>query len=94
LYADRWLEDEQLLIRPLLREYKNMNMAVGWMLKFTFYFMENSWTIAFRQMKFCTLKDHEHNKFYLNHYFLWQSFSIWQYFKIMRLCSKKRRTTV
>jgi hypothetical protein len=27
LYADRWLEDEQLLIRPLLREYKNMNMA-------------------------------------------------------------------
>jgi hypothetical protein len=29
LYADRSLEDEQLLVRPLLRESKTMNMAVG-----------------------------------------------------------------
>jgi hypothetical protein len=39
LYANKSLEDEQLLIRPLLRESKNMNMAGGWMLKFTFYFI-------------------------------------------------------
>jgi hypothetical protein len=36
LYADRSLEDEQLLIRPLLKESKNINMAGGWNLKFTF----------------------------------------------------------
>jgi hypothetical protein len=27
LYSDRPSEDEQLLVRPLLRESKNMNMA-------------------------------------------------------------------
>jgi hypothetical protein len=31
--------NEQILIRPLSRESKNMNMAGGWKLKFTFYFM-------------------------------------------------------
>jgi hypothetical protein len=51
---------------------------------------ENSWTIALRQMKFCTLKDHGHTyKFYLNHYFLWWSFWMWQYLKILRLCCGK-----
>jgi hypothetical protein len=39
LYADRSSEDEQLSITPLVRESKNTNMAGGWMLKFTFYFM-------------------------------------------------------
>jgi hypothetical protein len=29
LHSDRYLENEQLLIRPLLRETKNMNMADG-----------------------------------------------------------------
>jgi hypothetical protein len=37
-----FLEDEQLLIRPLLRECGNMNMAGGRKLKFTFYFMEST----------------------------------------------------
>jgi hypothetical protein len=40
LYADRSLEDGQLLIRPLLRQSKNMNMAGSW--TFTFYFMERT----------------------------------------------------
>jgi hypothetical protein len=42
LYADRYSEDKQLLIRPLLREAKNTNMAGGCNLKFTFYFMETT----------------------------------------------------
>jgi hypothetical protein len=42
LYADRSLEDEQLLMRPLLRESKNMNMVGSLKLKFTFYFMERT----------------------------------------------------
>jgi hypothetical protein len=42
LYADRYLEDEQLLIRSLLRKSKNMNMAGGWKLKCTFDFMERT----------------------------------------------------
>jgi hypothetical protein len=42
LYADRYLEDEQILIRPLWRESKSMNMADGWKLKFTFYIMDRS----------------------------------------------------
>jgi hypothetical protein len=29
LYADRYLEDEQLLIRQILRELKNTNMMGG-----------------------------------------------------------------
>jgi hypothetical protein len=42
LYADRYLEDEQLSIWPLLREFKNVNMVGSWKLKFTLYFMERS----------------------------------------------------
>jgi hypothetical protein len=42
VYADRSLENEQLLMRPLLLESKNTNMAGGWMLKFTSYFMERT----------------------------------------------------
>jgi hypothetical protein len=42
LYADRSLEDVQLLISPLLRESKNMNMAGSSKLEFTFYFMERT----------------------------------------------------
>jgi hypothetical protein len=30
LYADRSLEDEQLLIRPLLQESKNVIRVGGW----------------------------------------------------------------
>jgi hypothetical protein len=42
LYADRFSEVEQLLIRPLLRESKNTNMVGGRNLKFRFCFMERS----------------------------------------------------
>jgi hypothetical protein len=42
LYSDRSSEDEQLLMRPLMRESKNINMASGWMVKFTFYFMNRT----------------------------------------------------
>jgi hypothetical protein len=42
LYSDSYLEDEQLLISPLLRESKNMNMVGGSKLKFTFNFMERT----------------------------------------------------
>jgi hypothetical protein len=42
LYADRYSEDEQLLMRPLLQESKNTNMGGGWKLKLTFYFMDRT----------------------------------------------------
>jgi hypothetical protein len=42
LCSDRSLEDEQLLLRSLLWESKNVNMAGGWKLKLTFYFMERT----------------------------------------------------
>jgi hypothetical protein len=42
LYANRSSEDEQLLIRPILREPKNTSMAGGWKLKLTFYFMKTT----------------------------------------------------
>jgi hypothetical protein len=42
LYADSSLEDEQLLTGTLLRESKSTNIAGGWKLKFTFYFMERT----------------------------------------------------
>jgi hypothetical protein len=51
----------------------------------TLFYGENSWTVALRQMKFCTWKDHWHaHKFYLNHHFLWRNFWIWRYYQIMR----------
>jgi hypothetical protein len=37
------LTDEQLFIRPLLWESKNINVMSGWKLKFTFYFMERTY---------------------------------------------------
>jgi hypothetical protein len=59
------------------------------------FYGENSWTVALSQMEFCRLKDHGHTyKFYLNHHFLWQSFRMWWYFEIMRLCWDKRWTTL
>jgi hypothetical protein len=42
LYAHISLEDEQLLIRPLLRESKNVNITGGWKLTFSFYFMNRT----------------------------------------------------
>jgi hypothetical protein len=42
LNAKRSSKYEQLLIRPLLRKIKNTNMAGGWKLKRTFYFMETT----------------------------------------------------
>jgi hypothetical protein len=42
LYSNRYLEDEQILIRPLLWKSKNMNMVDIWQLKLTFYFMEST----------------------------------------------------
>jgi hypothetical protein len=42
LYTDRSSEDEQLLIRLLLRNTKNTNMAGDWNLKFTFYFLQTT----------------------------------------------------
>jgi hypothetical protein len=39
LYADG---DGQLLVRPLSRETKITNMAGGWKVKYTFYFIERS----------------------------------------------------
>jgi hypothetical protein len=44
LYADRASEDEQLLTRPYSRKTKNANMAGGWNLKLTFWFMETTHT--------------------------------------------------
>jgi hypothetical protein len=40
LFSGRCLEHEKVLIRPLLRESKNTNIAGGWHLKFKFCFME------------------------------------------------------
>jgi hypothetical protein len=40
LFADTSSKDEQFLIRPLLHNTNNTNMAGGWKLKFTFHFME------------------------------------------------------
>jgi hypothetical protein len=42
MYVERSLEDEQLLIRQLLQECKNVNMAGGWKLKFTFCILERT----------------------------------------------------
>jgi hypothetical protein len=42
LYADKSLENRQLLIKPLLWETKDTNIAGGWSLKFTFRFMETT----------------------------------------------------
>jgi hypothetical protein len=39
LISDTYLGDEQLLIRPFLRETKNTNVAGGWNLKLTFCVM-------------------------------------------------------
>jgi hypothetical protein len=42
LCADRYLNDKQLLVRPLLWESKSMYMTGSWKFKFTFYFMERT----------------------------------------------------
>jgi hypothetical protein len=42
LYANKSLEDEQLLIRPPLRESKIMNMEGRSNLNFTLYFVERT----------------------------------------------------
>jgi hypothetical protein len=79
------------------RKPSNINMAGIWKLQFTFYFMlrTRELFVARRPVKFCTLKDHGHTyNFYLNLYFLWQSFLIWRYFKILRLYCDIHRTTM
>jgi hypothetical protein len=42
LYTNRSSEDEQLLIRPLLRESKNTHKSGSWKLKFAFYFIDRT----------------------------------------------------
>jgi hypothetical protein len=55
LHVDRFSEDEQLLITSLLRESKNANVAGGWTLKFTFYFVEKTHEpLHLRHTKLCT----------------------------------------
>jgi hypothetical protein len=87
LYADTSLEDEQLLIRPLLRESKNINMAGGSKLKFTFYFIQRTHKpLHLSQIKFYTLKDNGHTyKFYFNHPFINGTFeySVFWNFEVM-----------
>jgi hypothetical protein len=57
LYADRTSEDEQLLIRPLLRELKKYEHGGRLNVKVNILFYgENSWIVARRQTKICTLK--------------------------------------
>jgi hypothetical protein len=89
--------DEQLFLRSLLRK-KNRKYKHGGRLKFKInilFYRDNSWTVAFRQIKFCTLKDHGRAyMFYLNHYFLWRSFWIWRWFVILRLCWDQLWTTL
>jgi hypothetical protein len=98
LYADRSLEDEQLLIRPLLLESKNMNMACSWMLKFTFYFMDRTreplrldkWSFVHWRI----MDIHVPTSFILIVIFLWRSFWILRYFEFMRLCWDRRWNTL
>jgi hypothetical protein len=40
--TDRYTECEQFLIRPVLWDYKYVNMAGSWKLNFTFYFIEGT----------------------------------------------------
>jgi hypothetical protein len=61
----------------------------------SFLCVDKLWTVAPRQMKFGTVKDHRHTyKFYLNHYFILQTFKAWQWSEILRLCSGKCWMTV
>jgi hypothetical protein len=94
-YSDRFSEDEQLLIRPFC---ENEKLEYSGRLIFKIHilsYVENSQTFALSQLKFCTLKDHGHTyNFYLNHYFLWRNFWVWQHFEVMRLCLDKHRTTL
>jgi hypothetical protein len=96
LYADKSIEDKQLLVIPPLREYKSMNMASGWKIKFTFYFMEITqeqfhlvkWSFLYVEISWKYLQVSS------NHYFLWPSFWTWRHFEFMRLCWDKRWTTL
>jgi hypothetical protein len=55
--------------------------------KIHLFYWENSWTVAFNQMKFSAWKDHENASiFYSSHHFLWRSFWIWRYLEMLRLC--------
>jgi hypothetical protein len=71
-YSDRYLEYEQLLMRPRLQESKNINMASGWMVQFTFLFMERTHE-PLHLVKWSFGHSNTY-KYYLNHYFLWWSF--------------------
>jgi hypothetical protein len=80
LYVDRSSEDEQLSTRQLFRKTKKTNMAGSWNLKCTYCFMGNSWTIALRQTKFGTVKDHGRS------YILFESlFSLMELFNMAKV---------
>jgi hypothetical protein len=95
LYADRSLEDGQVLIGSLLQKFKNMNTAGVRMLKFTFYFMERTpkpfqlvrW--SFVHWKIVEIP----YTFYFDHYFLCRSFFN-MVVDILRLCWNKHWTTL
>jgi hypothetical protein len=56
-YAVKSSKDGQPLIRPLLREKKSTNIAVGRKFKFIIRFYgDNAWTVALGQIKFCPVK--------------------------------------
>jgi hypothetical protein len=62
-------------------EYGQLNVKI-----YIVFCGDNSWTIALRQTKCFTVKAHGHTyKFYLNRYFLWWSFWMWRWFKMLRL---------
>jgi hypothetical protein len=80
LYADRSSRGKQLSMRTPFQKTKSTNMMEQLKVNIHILFYgQNSWTVELRQIKFCALKDHGHTyKFYLIHYFLWQSFWIRQ----------------
>jgi hypothetical protein len=61
LYTDRSSNDEQLLMKPVLSETKNTNMAAIWMLKFIVCFVE----ATHKPLHFGIVRDHGRTyKFY------------------------------
>jgi hypothetical protein len=54
--------EKQLLVTSILRKAKNLILRAVENLNspHILFYGENSWTVALRQMKFCTLKDDTH----------------------------------